>query len=199
MRRPGIFVLVALVVGALTFLIVDRDDPPPATLQTDDLSTDAPEAPVETAIDEPEETEAPEPPPGSDTYRNRAGYSFAYPQEWSLDERRSAVEIRSPDSSVVMSFGVAPDGDVRAAMGAFLDALEERYRVSEVRGPVDAAVGSSQGVSVSGTGVNDDRVPIEFSAFVLEGSAGNYAIAIFSARGADRRDMRSILDSFTTF
>lgn len=200
MRRPRIFVLVALVVGAFTFLVVDRDEPPGITVEADDLSNRSPEEQVASPTTEPApEEDLPDPPAGFDSYRNRAGYAFAYPEAWNLDERRTAVEILAPDASVAISFGVAPGRDVSAAIGELLNAIEGRYDVSEVRGPNSSAVGEDEVVSVSGSAVNDEGVPIDFTAMVIEGPARNYAITVFGRDDTDQGEIRAILDSFATF
>lgn len=199
MRNTGLFVLVALVVAALTFLIVDTDEQA-TVIDGRGRQTASPRATVDTPSPDLSPTqEPPEAAAGFDRYRNRAGYTFDYPEAWNLDEQGTAVEIVSPDASVAMSFGVAPDGDVRNAIGTLLDALEGRYEVDAVRGPTDAFVGTSRGVSVSGEGLNDDEVPIVFDAFVVEGDADNYGITVFSSEDADNSDVQAILDSFTTF
>lgn len=199
MRNTGLFVLVALVVAALTFLIVDTDEQE-SVVDGRAGQTSSPRTTVDTPS--PELTPTQDPPEaaaGFDRYRNRAGYTFDYPEAWNLDEKGTAVEIVSPDASIAMSFGVAPDGDVRNAIGTLLDALESRYEVDAVRGPTGAFVGTSNGVSVSGEGLNDNEVPIEFTAFVVEGTADNYGITVFSSQDADDSDVQAILDSFTTF
>lgn len=199
-RRRTVFVLVALVVAALTFLTFDRDDPPDDSTEVSDPATDTPADPGETSVaaDETGVTDdPPQPPPGSDGYRNRAGYAFHYPEAWNLDERGTAVEIVAPDSSVAMSFGIAPEGDVRLAMGTLLDAIEERYEIDAVRGPKEASLGTTDGVSVWGEAVNEDGVPIVFAAFIVEGETDNYGVTVFSTRDADDAEVRSILDSFT--
>ncbi|MBW3595091.1 MAG: hypothetical protein KY391_05885 [Actinobacteria bacterium] len=199
MERAGVFGLVALVVAALTFVVVNGDERSGETLNGNDVEIRSPEEPAGSpSVEESPTQDVAEVPPGFEPYRNRAGYSFAYPEAWNLDQRGTAVEILAPDASVAMSFGVAPSGDVRTGMGKLLDALEDRYDVQEVRGPSPATVGTTDGVSVMGEAINDDNVRIDFTAFVVDGGSGNYAITVFAAATVDAREIRTVLDSFTT-
>jgi len=200
MSRAGIFVLVALVVAALTFLVVDKDGPTSASLDPRGVVTGSPDDAAESpTVEESPTDESLDAPAGFDSYRNRAGYSFAYPHAWNLDERGSAVEILAPDASVAMSFGVAPEGDVRVGMGELLDAIEARYEVQEVRGPNDATVGTEDGVSVTGSAVNDDGVDLDFTALVIDAGARNFAVTVFAAENADDSEAQAVLDSFIAF
>lgn len=194
MRRAGTFVMVALVVAAATFLITDRDEPTPSDVAVDLTPVDEREAPEPT----PSPTEEAPPRAGFDRYTSEAGYSFDHPESWSVDERGSAVEISAPDSSAVISFGIAPSGDIRSGVGEFLEAIEKTYDVSEVRGPTSAVVGSSDGVAVEGTALNDDRVTIDFRAMVVDGGETNFAIALFTSSAAPGAAVDVILGSFTT-
>lgn len=184
-------------VAALTFFVVDRDDPADVAIDADDRATVSPADPEETPTTEPDTSDVAEPPEGYDSYRNRSGYAFHYPEAWNLDERGTAVEIVAPDASIAMSFGIAPEGDVRTAMGSLLGAIEDRYEVEAVRGPTEESVGAADGVSVRGEAVNEDGVPIVFAAFVVEGPADNYGVTVFSTKDADDAEVRSIFDSFT--
>lgn len=192
MGRIGVFVVVALVVGAVTFLVTDNDDLTDAPVDGRNTASPSPE-PADTT---PPVEENPEPPAGFDAYANRAGYAFHYPASWNLDERRTAVEIVASDSSIAMSFGLAPRGDIRAGVGTFLQTIEETYDVQEVRGPTDTTVGTSPAVVVEGVALNDDGVELEFMAFVVAGGPDNFAIAVFSSTDADRSEIPMILSSF---
>lgn len=191
MGRVGTFVVVALIAAAATFLITDRDEPEVIDVvgSTVEPTTEAPE-PTKTPNDEP--------PPGLDRYESDAGYAFEHPEAWSVDERGTAVEILSPDATAAISFGLAPDGDVRAGIGRFLEAIEENYDVREVRGPNSAVAGTANGVSVEGSAFNDEDVRVDFQALVVSGVDANYAIAVFTSSGADASEVQAILDSFTT-
>ena len=192
MGRVGVFVVVALVVGAITFFVADTDESPADPDNGVEETTPSPSAEPEDDVTDDE------PPAGFDAYENAAGYSFVYPEGWNLDERRTAVEILAPDASAAMSFGLAPDGDIRAGIGRFLQTIEETYDVQEVRGPSSATVGTAEGVVVEGAAINDDGVRLEFSAYVIEGTSDNYAIAVFSSADADHADIDAVLGSFTT-
>ena len=194
MGRLGIFVVVALAAGAITFLITDSDEP-------EVIDVVGPTAEPTTEAPDPTESPTPkedEPPSGFDRYENDAGYAFDHPEAWSVDERGTAVEILSPDASAVISFGLAPGGDVRTGIGRFLEAIEESYDVREVRGPSSAVAGTARGVSVEGSAFNDDDIRVDFQALVVAGEGGNYAIAVFTSSDADIVEVQSILDSFTT-
>ena len=196
MGRAGTFVIVALIVGAVTFLIADSDEPDLAG-GTDNETT----APADT--EEPEPTQSPveedEPPAGFDRYEIEF-YSFDHPESWSVDQRDTAVEISAPDSSAVMSFGLAPGGDIRSGISKFLELINENYGVLDVRGPTSTTIGldPSDAVLVEGTATNDDDVRVDFRAFVVEGDDQNVAIAIFTSPGANESDVEAVLDSFST-
>ena len=197
MGRLRLFVLVALIAGAVTFLVANGDDTDTISGRevTDPPTEDVAESPTST-----EEESTPtdqEPAPGFELYVNRAGYSFEYPESWNLDERKTAVEILAPDSSAALSFGIAPSGDVRGGIGKFLEVIEETYDVVEVRGPTNVAVGATEGVSVEGVAINDDGVRVRFDAYVVDGGSGNFGIASFASAGADDSQIAAILGSFT--
>lgn len=196
MGRVGTFVVVALIAAAATFLIADDDEPSSSGVLTrESTSEPTTEPPEPTQSPSPDEDE---PPAGFDRYENESGYAFDHPEAWSVDERGTAVEILSPDATAAISFGLAPEGDVRTGVGRFLEAIEESYDVREVRGPNSAVAGAANGVSVEGSAFNADNVRVDFLALVVSGDDANYAIAVFTSSGADEAEVQAILDSFTT-
>ena len=138
------------------------------------------------AIDRPD-TKAPS--PGSsdrgslnqETVRNTAGgYAFDYPVEWSVTQSGSVTKVTSPNEEVVVSFGLAPTGDLLVASDRFLAILRESFVKLELGGRQLGSTGGHLSMVRTGSAVDVDGEELRFSAVTIEGEQQNIAIAVFA-------------------
>lgn len=152
--------------------------------------------------------EAPAPPPPTPTpspslqmYVNRrAGYSFSYPPGWRLEKRRSAARLLNPAATIGISFGFAPDGDLRQASRRFVASIAASYRDPGVRAAEVQQIAGHNSLLVSGEGTNERGVRIVFLAITIDGPRRNYGISVFARKAAGPAavlpSVQEIVDSF---
>ena len=152
-----------------------------------------------------ESDQRPQTPADSDvdlqTYASgRGGYAFDYPSQWTLNDDGTFTKISSPGQEVIVSFGVAPSGDLLFATESLIDLLRETYSPLEVGG---SELGSTSGyvsMTRTGTGTSESGEKFDFKAMVLETKERNYALLSFEsveqASEEDRSLADGIIDSF---
>ena len=130
------------------------------------------------------------------TYESdRGGYAFDYPSDWTLDDDGTFTRISSPGQEIIVSFGVAPSGDLLFATESLIELLRETYSPLEVEG---SEVGSTSGyvsMTRSGTGTSESGEKFDFKAMVLETKARNYALLSFDSAEQASEDHRSLADT----
>jgi hypothetical protein len=115
-------------------------------------------------------------------YENQgAGYSFRYPDQWSLKQQGTASRLTRPDRHFVISFGLGPEGGLPVAYDQFVSLLGETY-TDVVVDKVDATrVRDSVGVVLKGSATGSGGVRVRFLATILERPNGQRAIGAMAA------------------
>jgi hypothetical protein len=131
---------------------------------------------------------------------SRAGYSFAYPPRWRLEDRGTLAEVTSPGREVSVSFGLGARGSLQRASLRFVEELDESYRKLTLSGFQLTLVDSEPAVSFTGSAVSDKGIPIRFQAISLAGPERNYSLVVFVAASAEPAEVlppvEEILGSF---
>jgi hypothetical protein len=132
-------------------------------------------------------------------YRNvEGGYAFRYPAGWAVRDRGTATTVRAPGRRAVVTFGLAPRGDLQEAERSLVGTIRDSYR--RVRQTVIQVepVGGRRAVTIAGTGMNRAGVPFRFLAATVAGSGRNRSITLFASRDGEdvMPTLQRILDSF---
>ena len=137
----------------------------------------------------------------TEIYENEgAGYSFRYPERWSVKSQGTASRLVRPDRHIVISFGLGPEGGLPVAYDEFVSLLGETY-TDVVVDKVDATrVRDSVGVVLNGAATGTGGVRVRFLATIIERPDGQRAIGALAASDvtSDRFPpaVREILASF---
>lgn len=130
-----------------------------------------------------------------ETYESgRGGYAFDYPSDWTLSEEDTFTQISSPGKEIIVSFGVAPAGDLLFSTESLIDLLRDTYSPLEVEA---SELGSTSGyvsMTRSGTGTSESGEKFDFEAMVLETKARNYALLSFESAEQASEENRSLAD-----
>jgi hypothetical protein len=131
---------------------------------------------------------------------SRAGYSFAYPPRWRLDDRGTLAKVTSPGREVSVSFGLGARGSLEKSSLRFVEELEDTYRRLSLSGFQLTLLDGEPAVSFTGSAVTADGTPIRFQAISLAGPERNYSLVIFVAENAEPAEVlppvEEILGSF---
>jgi hypothetical protein len=118
----------------------------------------------------------------TEVYENQAaGYSFLYPERWSLKTRGTAARLSRPDGHFVISFGLGPEGGLPVAYDQFVSLLGETYTDVVVDKVGATRVRDSVGVVLKGAATGSGGVRVRFLATILERSDGQRAIGALAA------------------
>jgi hypothetical protein len=126
------------------------------------------------------------------------GYQFDHPGEWSVATRGSVTDVESPDDEAIVSFGIAPEGDLLVASDRLLELLRDSYRGFELQDEDIRSFGSDLGMVRDGTAINGTE-PLRFRTVIIKTSEGNYAITAFATQNEGVRymsDIERIMGSF---
>jgi hypothetical protein len=117
----------------------------------------------------------------TEVYENDAGYSFRYPERWSVKSQGTASRLVRPDGHIVISFGLGPEGGLPVAYDEFVSLLGETY-TDVVVDKVDATrVRDSVGVVLKGAATGSGGVRVRFLATIIERPDGQRAIGALAA------------------
>jgi hypothetical protein len=137
----------------------------------------------------------------TEVYENEAaGYSFRYPETWTLQRQGTASRLTRPDRHFVISFGLGPVGGLPVAYDEFVALLGKTY-TDVVVDRVDATrVRDSVGVVLKGAATGSGGVRVRFLATILERPNGQRAIGALAASDVTSAGfppaVREILASF---
>jgi hypothetical protein len=120
-----------------------------------------------------------------------AGYSFSYPQTWSLSDRGEVSTVSSPDGRYVVSFALGPREDLPVTYESFVALLERTYRNVHLTHHRTADLSAGPSVLVAGRATNTAGGSVHFRALLLASGSGRPAIGgIAATEGAGRLDGR---------
>jgi hypothetical protein len=135
----------------------------------------------------------------SDHFVNDSGgYQFDYPPQWRVASRGSVTDVESPDDEAIVSFGIAPEGDLLVASDRLLELLRDSYQGFELQDEDVRSFGSDLGMVRNGTASNGTE-PLRFRTVIIKTSEGNYAITSFATKNEGVRymsDIERIMESF---
>ena len=115
------------------------------------------------------------------TVRNAQGrYEFDSPANWTVVKKGSVTEVTSPRDEVLVSFGLAPRGDLLVASDRFLELLSDSFADLQLSGRQLGSTGGHLSMVRTGNAVEENGEELRFSAVVLEGDPENIAIAVFA-------------------
>jgi hypothetical protein len=132
----------------------------------------------------------------------RAGYSFDYPKGWQLVEDDTRTTIKHPDSVVLVSFGVGPQGSLAEASDVLVSQIEENTESVQTGSAETQTIAGHESLVVNGTGVNQQGAGLRFLAVTVHvDERTNYSIVLFAAREGDPEQIvaptQVVLESFT--
>jgi hypothetical protein len=131
---------------------------------------------------------------------SRAGYSFAYPPQWKLREKKSVARLISPARDVSVTFGRGGKGSLREASVEFVRELQESYRRVSLTGFQLTLMDGEPAVAFTGSALSERGVPLRFQAVSVAGPERTYGVSVFVAADANPTSVlpriQEILDSF---
>lgn len=130
---------------------------------------------------------------GSRFVHPRLGYSFDYPDGWTVERQAAVTKLVAPGNDMAIAVGPAPSGDVLASNDSLLAGLGDRYENIQADAPRLTRVGGELGLTVTGTAVNEVGVTVTFKIVTIEGGERSYAITSFAAPSAVK-DAKDALD-----
>jgi hypothetical protein len=132
-------------------------------------------------------------------HRNaEGGYAFRFPAGWAVRDKGTATTVRAPGRRAVVTFGLAPRGDLQDAERKLVGTIRDSYRGIRLTVIQIEPVGGRRAVTIAGTGMNRAGVRFRFLAVTVAGSGRNRSITLFASRdGGDvMPKLQRILDSF---
>jgi hypothetical protein len=95
------------------------------------------------------------------------GYSFRYPDSWTLDETGEVTTVSSTDGRYVVSFALGPEGTLGETYESFVGLLERSYREVAVTRRDNVSLSGGSGLLVGGQAVNSSGTHVAFRAVLL--------------------------------
>jgi hypothetical protein len=146
-----------------------------------------------------------EPSPSYEVFANEeAGYRFEYPPGWTVSTDGTVSRATSDDGRAVVSFGIAPKGDLLVASDRLVELLRESYEKLRPRNEDVGSVNGNLAVLRSGL-ANNGREELRFRAVLVSTEEGNlpffwadFAITSFVSRADPRYtdEIEQIIQSF---
>jgi hypothetical protein len=129
-----------------------------------------------------------------------AGYSFLRPVGWEVSDSGTVSELTGPDRDVTVSFGLGPDGGLRAASEELAASIEDTYDDAELEGARREDIAGRPAIVVGGSAVNEAGVSLRFLAITLRIGGENYSISVFVSDASDPvRILPSVEDIIVSF
>lgn len=132
------------------------------------------------------------------SYTNdEGGYTFRYPSGWKLQPDDALTKVTSPDGDTVISLGPGLGADPLAASERLTARLRDAYSDVTVTDKKVKSFGSSLGIVLKGTAMNDRGVELAFEAAAIQSGRDGYAVTGFTAGGPERLEgvFQGVLDS----
>ena len=146
---------------------------------------------------------APDEIPTSQTERHvneDAGYSFRYPERWSIHVDDTLSTLRSPDARTVLLVGVGPPGSIEVVSAEFTASLRKIYSRVHIERQRGAYFGDAPAVLVSGNLVNASGKHVRFISATLNRDPRNVQVAAyFDLRENETTIQRLITDILESF
>jgi hypothetical protein len=138
-----------------------------------------------------EETNEEPAPTGEEFINDDGGYSFEHPPDWQVASDGSVSDVESPDNEAIVSFGIAPEGDLLVASDRLMALLRESYEGFELAEEDVQSFGNDLAMVRSGTAASGNE-DLRFQTVVIKTSEGNYAITSFATENEGVRYMTDI-------
>lgn len=130
----------------------------------------------------------------------QGGYEFDYPPEWTLSDQGTFTRVSSPKDEIIVSFGVAPPGDLLVSSESLIELLRETYPPLEAEESQLTTTSGFLSMVSSGEGTSESGERFTFEAMILETSKRNYALLSFEsikhATNGQRVLAERVIDSF---
>jgi hypothetical protein len=110
-----------------------------------------------------------------------AGYSFSYPETWTLDESGEVTTVSSPDGRYVVSFALGPRGPLEQTYDSFVALLERSYSDVGVTSRESLAATDGEALLIGGNAVNTSGARVVFRALLLAGTSERPTIGAIAA------------------
>jgi hypothetical protein len=146
-----------------------------------------------------------EPSPSYEVFVNEeAGYRFEYPSGWTVSRDGTVSRATSDDGRAVVSFGVAPRGDLLVASDRLVELLRDSYRKLRPRNEDVGSINGNLAVLRSGL-ANNGREELRYRVVLVSTEEGNlpffwadFAITSFVSRTDPRYtdEIEQIIQSF---
>lgn len=114
------------------------------------------------------------------------GWLFSYPSAWELDREASFDRLTDPSGNVVVTFDVAPGGELQSASEDIVAELTKD--LSDVKldtGPIERTPQGLPSLVVGGRGIGSGGTPARFLVITIQGPDGNRAIAVHFSPDAE--------------
>jgi hypothetical protein len=121
-----------------------------------------------------------------------AGYSFSYPDSWTLDENGEVTTASSPNGHYVVSFALGPRGPLDQTYESFVALLERSYDDVGVTSRERVAATDGEALLIGGNAVNTSGARVVFRALLLAASSRPTIGAIAATDSAGPFDERLV-------
>jgi hypothetical protein len=136
-----------------------------------------------------EETPAPASPPEEHAaeptlvrhINSAAGYSFRYPDSWTLDESGEVTTVSSANGRYIVSFALGPQGALDETYESFVGLLDRSYREVAVTSRDNVSLSSGPALLVGGQAVNSSGTHVAFRALLVQTAPQSPTIGAIAA------------------